>query len=121
MGTALIVEDSPTQRGILTAYLQQLGINVIVANTGEEALETLQTNSPNLIVLDVVLPGRSGYEICRDLKSKDATKQIPIIICSTKDSEMDKFWGMKQGANAYLSKPIDQNEFIQTVKQLINI
>lgn len=120
MDTALIVEDSQTQRGILIGYLQQLGISVVVANSGEEALEKIQTALPDLIVLDVVLPGRSGFEICRDLKSQETTKQIPIIICSTKDSEMDKFWGMKQGANAYLAKPIDQDEFIRTVKQLIN-
>jgi len=120
METALIVEDSPTQRGIITGFLQELGINVVVANSGEEALEKVQSLSPNLIVLDVVLPGRSGFEICRDLKNQEKTKQIPIIICSTKDSEMDKFWGMKQGANAYLAKPLNQEEFVRTVKQLIN-
>ncbi|ELR98129.1 response regulator transcription factor [Gloeocapsa sp. PCC 73106] len=120
METALIVEDSPTQRGILTGYLQELGINVVIANSGEEALVKIAATQPDLIVLDVVLPGRSGFEICRDLKNQEKTKKIPIIICSTKDSEMDKFWGLKQGANAYLAKPIDQEEFVRTVKQLIN-
>lgn len=121
METALVVEDSPTQRGIITEYLQALGINVTVADSGEEALTKVETTPPDLIVLDVVLPGRSGFEICRDLKNQETTKKIPIILCSTKGSEMDKFWGMKQGANAYLSKPINQEEFNRTVKQLISV
>ena len=120
MGTVLVVEDSSTEREIILGYLQQVGVKVTTAETGEEALEKIQENLPDVIVLDVVLPGRSGFEICREIKSTESMKKIPIIICSTKGSEMDKFWGMKQGADAYLSKPLDQEEFINTVKKLIN-
>ena len=70
--------------------------------------------------MDVVLPGRSGFEICRELKGVDATNQIPIILCSTKDTDMDKFWGKKQGADAYLPKPIDQEELIKMVQQYLS-
>ncbi|MGK7872476.1 MAG: response regulator transcription factor [Xenococcaceae cyanobacterium] len=119
MGTALVVEDCLTEREIITSCLQQAGINVSIAASGEEALEKISSNLPDVIVLDVVLPGRSGFEICRELKAENKTSNIPIIICSTKGSEMDKFWGMKQGADAYLPKPIDQEEFLRTVKQLI--
>lgn len=119
MGTALVVDDSATERQIISSCLKQEGINVLIATSGEEALEQLKTATPDLIVLDVVLPGRSGFEICRELKTEAATSSIPIIICSTKGSEMDKFWGMKQGADAYISKPIDQEEFMRTVKQLL--
>jgi chemotaxis family two-component system response regulator PixH len=119
MGTALVVEDSITEREVITQCLKQAGIVVSTATSGEEALEKLGVSLPDVIVLDVVLPGRSGFEICRELKAEAKTSSIPVIICSTKGSEMDKFWGMKQGADAYLPKPIDQEEFLRTVKQLI--
>jgi chemotaxis family two-component system response regulator PixH len=119
MGQALIVDDSSTERQILTSYLQELGITVTTAGSGEEALEKIQQNIPDLVVLDVVLPGKSGFETCRDIKSGKNTNKIPIIMCSTKGSEMDKFWGMKQGADAYIPKPVDKEEFCSTVRRLI--
>lgn len=120
MGYTLIVDDSATERSIIANCLKQIGIEVSIAISGEEALEKIQHNSPDLIVLDVVLPGRSGFEICRELKGNDTTNKIPIILCSTKGTEMDKFWGMKQGADAYIPKPIDQEQLIKKVKELIN-
>ena len=119
MKHALIVDDSATERAILTGCLKEIGINVSIAITGEEALEKIKQINPDLILLDVVLPGRSGFEICRELKGTEDTNKIPIIICSTKGTEMDKFWGKKQGADAYIPKPIDQKELIRIVKQLI--
>lgn len=119
MGTALVVEDSLTEREIITSYLRSEGITVLLAKNGEEAVEHLSGNTPDVIVLDVVLPGRSGFEICRDLKAEEKTSNIPVVICSTKNTEMDRFWGLKQGANAYLTKPLDEDEFRRTIKQLI--
>jgi DNA-binding response OmpR family regulator len=119
MGTVLVVEDSLTEMQILIGCLQQAGINVLIAQSGEEAIATLKQQKPDVIILDVVLPGCSGFEVCRQLKAEIATKDIPIVMCSTKSGEMDRFWGMKQGANAYIAKPIDQEELVRTVKQLI--
>lgn len=119
MGNVLVVDDSLTERKILTAHLEGEGLSVIFSTSGEDALEKIKSETPDLIVLDVVLPGRSGFEVCRELKSNDETKGIPIILCSTKGSEMDKFWGMKQGANAYIPKPVDKEELIKTVTNLI--
>ncbi len=119
MGTALVIEDSRTEQEIITQFLKLAGIQVSVANSGDEALEKLSLNLPDVIVLDVVLPGRSGFEICRQLKADNKTKDIPIIICSTKDSDMDKYWGKKQGADAYIPKPIDQEIFISTIRSLL--
>ena len=119
MGMALIVEDSLTEREIITQYLKQAGITAVIATSGEEALEKLNGNLPDLIILDVVLPGRSGFEICRELKADERTSNIPVIICSTKDTDMDKFWGKRQGADAYIPKPIDQETFLSTIKQFI--
>jgi DNA-binding response OmpR family regulator len=119
MSTALVVEDSLTDMQILTSCLRQGGLNVVTANSGEEALAKISSDKPDIIILDVVLPGCSGFEVCRELKYAAGTSNIPIVICSTKGGEMDKFWGMRQGADAYLAKPIDQEEFVRTVKQLI--
>lgn len=118
-GTALIVEDSLTDLQILIGCLQQGGITVFSAQSGEEAFQSVARQRPDVIVLDVVLPGCSGFEVCRELKANHDTSDIPIVICSTKGGEMDKFWGLKQGADAYLTKPIDQDEFVRTVRQLI--
>ncbi len=119
MATALVVEDSLTELKIISNCLQQIGIDVFTAKSGEEALEKVISNPPDLIVLDVVLPGRSGYEVCRNLKNDSKTSKIPIVLCSTKKTEMDKFWGMRQGADAYIHKPLDREELVRTVKQLI--
>ncbi|NEP08799.1 MAG: response regulator [Symploca sp. SIO2C1] len=121
MGTALVVEDSLTDIQVFSSCLRQGGIDVLIAQTGEEALAKITTHQPDIIVLDVILPGCSGFEVCRELKAQTETRDIPIVICSTKGGDMDKFWGMKQGADAYLAKPIDQEELVRTVKQLIKL
>ncbi len=121
MGTALVIDDSSTERSIITELCQQLGITVITAVTGEEAIEKLSQAIPDMIVLDIVLPGRSGFEICRELKDNEKTKQIPVILCSTKGTDMDKFWGKRQGADAYITKPINPEEFNATVKQFLTV
>jgi chemotaxis family two-component system response regulator PixH len=119
LSTALIVEDCLTEQAVLSSCLQRGGLTVLTAKNAEEAIAKINANKLDVIILDIVLPDRSGFEICRDLKSEIVTSNIPIVICSTKGGEMDKFWGMKQGANAYLVKPIDQDELVRIVKGLI--
>lgn len=119
MTTALVVEDSLTDKEIITSFLQRIGISFIVAQSAEEAFEKVKNNQFDLIILDVILPDRSGFEICRDLKAEMVTQKIPVLICSTKRTDIDKFWGMKQGADAYLAKPLNQEEFMKTIKELI--
>jgi chemotaxis family two-component system response regulator PixH len=119
MGTALVIEDSLTELSIIKDFCKELGITVVVAGSGEEAIAKLHQCQPNVIILDVVLPGRSGFEICRELKGAEQTKTIPVILCSTKSSDMDKFWGLRQGADAYITKPIDQEVFNTTIKQFL--
>ena len=118
MNTVLVVEDGLTDREILSRYLQKAGYSVISAKSSEEAQEKLDQNKPDFIFLDVILPGKSGFEICRELKKNPKTSQIPIIFCSTKNSDVDKMWGTMLGADAYLSKPINQEELVGTLKQL---
>ena len=118
MTTALIVEDSLTDRTLLTRYLEQLGIQVSSVNSSEEAVVSIRAASPDVVFLDVVLPGQSGFEFCHDLKTDEGTKHIPIVICSNKGTEADKLWGSMLGADVYLAKPIDPQQIEQTVKQL---
>lgn len=118
MSTVLVVEDSLTDQEVMTTCLKQSGIGVIIAANAEAAFDHVKQHQVDAIILDVVLPDRSGFEICRELKAEATTSNIPVIICSTKGTEMDKFWGMKQGADAYLAKPIDQVELVQTIKRL---
>ena len=119
MSTVLVIEDSLTEMEVISSCLTRGGLNVLTANNGKDAMTQINSQKPDVIVLDVVLPGRSGFELCRDLKAEPGTSTIPVVLCSTKDSEMDKFWGMKQGADAYLAKPVDQEKLLRTVKQLI--
>lgn len=120
MSIALIIDDSSTEREILSSCLRTAGFTVFTANSGEEALEKLNSGAcqPDLILLDVVLPGQSGFEICRTLKAQDNTARIPVILCSTKGTDMDKFWGKKQGADEYLPKPVDQEQLLLFAKRL---
>ncbi len=120
MSTALIVEDVQTDLAILSSYLENLGWRVVAVVNGEEALTYLSSHKPDIVFLDVVLPGRSGFEICRAIKSQDATQRIPVVMCSTKNTDMDRFWGLKQGADLYLTKPVNRNDFIDVLQKLVN-
>ncbi|MBE9182148.1 response regulator [Oculatella sp. LEGE 06141] len=120
MKTILVVEDSVTEMQILTGYLRQAGLSVMSAQSGEEAQVKLDDQKPDLIVLDVILPGQSGFELCRELKANPNTSQIPIVICSTKDTDVDRMWGNMLGANAYLPKPVDPTELLRTVQLLMS-
>ncbi|MDC0833934.1 CheY subfamily protein [Geitlerinema sp. FC II] len=119
MSTILVVEDGITDREAINRYLKQNGFNVINAESGEEALEKLNSNKPDAIVIDVILPGQSGFELCRELKTDPKTKNIPVIICSSKNTDVDKTWGNMLGADAYITKPVDETLLLQTVRQSI--
>ncbi|AFY43825.1 response regulator transcription factor [Nostoc sp. PCC 7107] len=119
MNTVLVVEDGLTDMEILSRYLQQAGYSVISATSSEEAQAKIQGAKPDVIFLDVILPGKSGFEICRELKANSETNKIPVVFCSTKNSDVDKMWGNMLGAEAYLSKPIDKEELVKILKKLL--
>lgn len=118
MSTVLVVEDGLTDMEIISRYLKEAGHSVMSATSGEEALEKINQKKPDVIFLDVILPGKSGFEMCRELKNNPTTKSIPVVFCSTKNSDVDKMWGNMLGADAYLSKPVDQIELANTLKLL---
>lgn len=118
MTTVLLVEDSLTETQVITRYLNQAGLTVVSVKSGEEAQIKLQSQKPDLVILDVILPGQSGFELCRELKTNTNTQGIPVVICSTKGTDADKLWGSMLGADAYIPKPVDQLQLMQTIKKL---
>jgi len=119
MSTVLIVDDSQTLRQMLTELLQHSGLEVVVATNGLEAKEQIQTKVPDLVITDLIMPEMNGYELCRWIKNEPKTQALPVLICSTKSEEFDRYWGMKQGADAYITKPFHPVEMMKTVKQLL--
>jgi twitching motility two-component system response regulator PilH len=104
---------------MISDLLRDCGLNVTVATDGVEALEFIQGRCPDLVVLDIVMPKMNGYEVCRRLKADPKTQNVPVVMCSSKGEEFDRYWGMKQGADAYIAKPFQPKELIGTVKQLL--
>lgn len=114
----LVVDDSPTERAFLEGLLVKAGYSVVVANSGEEGVEKAKADLPDLILMDVVMPGLNGFQATRAITRDDSTKHIPVFICTTKDQETDKIWGMRQGAKDYLVKPVNSAELISKIKAL---
>ena len=119
MSKVLVVDDSNTLREMISELLKENGLNIDVASNGVEALEKIQGNRPDLVVLDIVMPGMNGYELCRKIKADPKTQSVPVVMCSSKGEEFDRYWGMKQGADAYIAKPFHPKELVGTVKQLL--
>ena len=119
MSVVLVVEDSLAQRQMISDLLKNSGLKVTVAGDGVKALERIQQLSPDLVVLDIVMPRMNGYEVCRRLKNDPKTQNVPVVMCSSKGEEFDRYWGLKQGADAYIAKPFQPTELIGTVKQLL--
>ena len=119
MITILVVEDTPSERELMSHYLRESGYTVINAVSAQEALSKAIEQKPDVIVTDVVMPGMSGFELCRSLKKHPVTEKVPIIICTSKNQEIDRLWGMKQGADAYLTKPFTREQLVRTVKAIV--
>ena len=117
--SVLVVDDSMTERRAISTSLRQRGYQVSTAGDGEEAIAKAKQDQPDLIVLDVVMPKKNGFQVCRKLKMTPATKNIKVVLLTSKDQETDKFWGMRQGADAYLTKPFDSSKLLDTVAGLI--
>ena len=115
----LVVDDSPTELQLMVEPLIDRGYQVITATNGIDALEQVAKELPSLILLDVLMPGKNGFQVCRQLKSDPATKDIKIIIVSSKCQESDRFWGLRQGADEYLGKPVNDETLLQHISALL--
>ena len=121
MALILIADDSPTEVYVLQKMLEKNGHEVIVATDGEQAVAMAQSQMPQLILMDVVMPGLNGFQATRRLTKDAATSHIPIVIVSSKHQETDRMWGMRQGARGYLGKPVTENDLILQINELVEI
>lgn len=111
----MVVDDSPTERHFLGELLTKNGYAVVTAESGEEAVARAKEYQPDLIIMDVVMPGLNGFQATRAISRDEATKHIPIFMCTTKGQETDKIWGLRQGARDYIVKPVNQTELINKI------
>lgn len=114
----LIVDDSPTERYYLTDILVRNGFTVTTADNGEEALAKIKADKPELILMDVVMPGANGFQVTRAIARDPELADVPVIICSSKNQETDRIWGMRQGAKDYLVKPVDPELLLARIASL---
>ncbi|MBW4663281.1 MAG: response regulator [Chroococcus sp. CMT-3BRIN-NPC107] len=119
MSTVLLVEDTRSLLDLIAGYLRDSGYTVIPTNNAKDALSAAIKQQPDAIITDVVMPGMSGFELCRQLKSNPATEQVPIIICSSKSGKIDQLWGKKQGADAYVTKPFTKEQLLVAIKSVV--
>ncbi|WP_448533280.1 response regulator [Parathermosynechococcus lividus] len=121
MKRVLVVEDSRAHQTMIVSILEKLGHEAHLAESAEKALEWLANNQPpDLIMLDIVMPGANGLELCREVRANPDLKHVPIVFCSSKDQDFDRFWALRQGGNAYLTKPFEPEDLIQTIGEYLN-
>jgi twitching motility two-component system response regulator PilH len=118
MKKVMVVDDSRTERTFMEALLKKRGYTVLLVENGEAAIERSSKEQPDVVLMDVVMPGLNGFQATRAITRAEATKHIPIIIFSTKDTATDKIWGMRQGARDYLTKPVDEAELLAKIGAL---
>ncbi len=119
MAQILIVDDSPTEIHVLSTLLAKMGHSVTTAENGEAGIAKAKAEKPDLILMDVVMPGMNGFQATRQLSKDDDTAGIPIIIVTTKDQETDRVWGLRQGAKDYLTKPVEEAMLVEKVSALL--
>ncbi len=115
----LVVDDSPTERHIIGEILRKQGWEVVFAEDGEAGVTMSKAEMPDLIVMDVVMPGLNGFQATRAITKDAATQHIPVILCTTKGQETDKVWGIRQGAKDYVVKPVDANDLLSKIAALV--
>ena len=116
----LVVEDSPTNLRQISARLQETGYQTIAAIDGEQALEKAIREVPDLIILDIILPKKNGFQVCRQLKTTPSTRDIKIVMLTSKALDSDRFWGLKQGADEYVTKPFVEQDLLANVTRLLS-
>ena len=115
--TVLIVDDSPAQVKLIQGLLEREGYSPVGLNDPRLVEETINSVQPTVILLDVVMPERNGFQVCRDLKNNIAFKGIPVIMVTSKDTASDRFWGEQQGADGYVTKPFTREDLLRAVRR----
>ena len=114
----LIVDDSPTERHVLNDMLTKSGYEVVASDNGEDAILKAKSLKPDLILMDVVMPGMNGFQATRAITRDEVTKNIPVLICTTKSQETDRIWGLRQGARDYMVKPVQSDVLLKKIETM---
>ncbi|TAL83227.1 MAG: response regulator [Rhodanobacter sp.] len=118
MANILIIDDSPTDVRVFTTLLERAGHKVDAVNSAEEGIERVRSDLPDLIIMDVIMPGMNGFQATRTLTRDPATSTVPIVMITTKSMETDRVWGMRQGARAFITKPVNEKELLACINDL---
>ena len=119
MAKVLVIDDSPTEVHVLQTLLEKNGHEVVVANSGEEGIVVAKETLPDVVLMDVVMPGMNGFQATRQLSKQTETAATPVIIVTTKDQETDRMWGLRQGAKDYITKPVDEAVLIEKISSIL--
>ncbi len=119
MARVLIVDDSPTETHKISNILDKHGHEVLTAESGEEGVATAKKSLPDVVLMDIVMPGINGFQATRQLSKNESTSHIPVIIVTTKDLESDRLWGMRQGAKGYLTKPVEDATLLKAITEVL--
>ena len=120
MSKVVVVDDSYAELQLIEGYLKAANYQVVSYPSADQLEDKLAKERPDVIILDVVMPGRNGYQACRDLKNDERFKNIPVVLCTSKGQDSDKFWGQQQGANGYVVKPFKPEDLLAAVKKVLN-
>lgn len=119
MARILIVDDSPTEVHVLKTMLTRNGFETMEAESGEAGIEMAKAEKPDLVLMDIVMPGMNGFQATRKLTKDPDTSSIPVIIVTTKDQETDRVWGIRQGAKDYITKPVKESDLVAKIKDAL--
>lgn len=118
-GKILVVDDSEVERVVISEPLRKDGYAVVTAANSDEALTQLEREQPDVMLLDVIMPGVNGFQLCRTLRRDPRYARLPIVLVTSKNQEADRHWGMKQGASEYLAKPFSADQLLAAVRRLV--
>ena len=120
MAKILVVDDSPTELKLVADAINKNGHEIMTATNGDDAIKAALGEKPDLIVLDVIMPGKDGFQVCRELKRGENTSSIKIIMVTSKNQKTDEYWGIKQGADLYITKPFNPFELSKSIEKLLD-
>jgi twitching motility two-component system response regulator PilH len=115
----LIIDDSPTDVRVFTTLLEKAGFSVSSVDNAEAGIERIRANKPDLVIMDVIMPGMNGFQATRTLSRDPATSDVPVVMITTKSMETDRVWGLRQGAKAFITKPVNEKDLLTTIADLL--